>query len=143
MPYRHLDNLSISDVAFAAWGKSREDMFLASAEATLSLMVENLKDVKTTQSIDIFLKDESLELLLFAYLQELIFYKDAKRLFLRSDKPAIKKEKNIFLLKCKFKGEKIDQRRHRLSSDIKAVTFYSFRVEKKNNNWYATVALDV
>lgn len=143
MPFKHLDDISISDVAFSAWGKTIEGMFLASAQATLSLVLENPESLKETVFLEVEIKEESLEMLLFNYLQELIFYKDAKELLLRAEKPVIKKNKNGFLLKGKLKGEKINPKKHKLASDIKAVTLSNFRIERKKNNWQVTLVLDV
>ena len=45
MAYRYLEDIAIADVAFEAWGKSREALFRAAAEATLNVMVGDLDSV--------------------------------------------------------------------------------------------------
>lgn len=143
MPYQHLDDLTIADVAFKAWGKSIEVMFLAAAEALLSFMLENFQILRQVESVNIKLKEENLEMLLFNYLQEFIFYKDARQLLLKPISLAIKKAKNSFTLSGKLGGEKIDPARHLLYMDLKAVTLYRFKIDRNNNNWYTTIVLDV
>ncbi|MCF7916751.1 MAG: archease [Candidatus Omnitrophica bacterium] len=143
MGFRYLEEISTSDVAFSAWGKTKQELFLAAAEATLFLMLDNPEAVKEKESIDINLENDNLEMLLFDYLQELIFYKDAKQLLLKSTKPKIKETDQGFLLKSKLKGERLDPQRHHLNADIKAVTLHQFKIEKNKDNWKATVVLDV
>lgn len=143
MGFRYLEEISTSDVAFCAWGKSKEEMFLASAKATLSLMLDNPGEVAERESIDLTLENDSIEMLLFDYLQEFIFYKDAKQLLLKSTKPKIKKTKKGFWLESELKGERLDPSRHQLNADIKAVTLHKFEVVKKDGRWQATVVLDV
>ncbi len=142
MPYRHLD-LSISDVAFSAWGNTVEQMFLAATEATLSLMLEKPEAVGKKESVRIQLKEKNIEMLMFNYLQELVFYKDTRQLLLKAAELTVHKGKGNFILKGTLAGEKINPKKHNLHVDIKAVTLYKFRVEAKNNKWQTTVVLDV
>lgn len=143
MPFKQVGDLSISDLAFLAWGKTTEEMFLAAAEATLSLMVENPDAIQENFFIDICLSEKSLEMLLFNYLQELIFYKDARQVLFKAKKPLIQRKKDVFFLKGRLEGEKINSKKHNLGADLKAVTLYNFKVVKKGNDWQATVVLDV
>ncbi len=142
MPYRHLTDLSISDVAFFAWAKTIEELFVDSAEAMLSYGLGNLDSLRKKKIISVKLTEKTIEMLLFAYLQEIVFYKDAKQLLLKARKPVISKKGDFFYLDGKLKGEKIDFKRHSLELDIKAVTLQNFKVEKKEN-WQARVVLDV
>ena len=44
-PYRYLEEIATADVAFEAWGATREEAFLAAADATLNTMVEEIGTV--------------------------------------------------------------------------------------------------
>ena len=83
MPYKYLDDIAIADAAFEAWGDTPEEMFTAAADATLNVMVADLNTIADRQRLTIKLQDESLEMLLFQFLQEFIYYKDAQQLLLR------------------------------------------------------------
>ena len=96
------------------------------------------------QELTIRLEHEELDLLLFSFLQELIFYKDARRLLLHADSGADRGSgKGIFRLEAVVSGEQIDAGRHRLLVDVKAVTLHRFQVVFRDNLWKAVVVLDV
>ena len=143
MPFRFDDKISSADVAFEAWGATQEELFIASASALLRTMVEAPEAVARQQELTFRLEDEALDMLLWAFLQELIFYKDARRLLLHADTVEIEEEEGVFRLKAQVSGEKIAVDRHRLLVDVKAVTLHCFRVVYEEGCWKAVVVLDV
>jgi len=143
MPYRFLEEVSTADVAFAAWGETRQELFIAAADALLGAMVDDLKRVKRRQELTISLEEEEFDLLLFVFLQELIFYKDARRLLLHAETVRIEERQGVFRLEAVVRGEEIAPQRHRLLVDVKAVTLHGFQVLFEDNLWKAVVVLDV
>ena len=143
MPFRFDDTISSADVAFAAWGATQEELFIASAAALLRTMVEAPEAVARQQHLTIRLEDEALDMLLWSFLQELIFYKDARRLLLHADAVEIEAGDGIFQLVATVSGEEIAPDRHRLLVDVKAVTLHCFRVVYEDGCWRAVVVLDV
>jgi len=143
MPFRFLDEISTADVAFEAWGETQEELFISCAAALLRTMAEAPERVTRRQRLTVRLAHEELDMLLFSFLQEVIFYKDARRLLLHADSVQIKQRNGIFSLEAILSGEQIDAGRHRLLVDVKAVTLQRFRVEFRDNLWKAIVVLDV
>ena len=143
MPYKYLDDIATADVAFMAWGKTLAEVFSASAQATLGVMVENQEDIRAQTWKKILLEDEQLDLLLLRFLQELIFYKDAEQLLLCYEVLAVEKRGKIYCLEAELTGEKIDLRRHKLGVDVKAVTLHRLSVKEMNGQWQAIVVLDI
>ena len=143
MPFRFTDEISTADVAFKAWGGSLEELFIASAAALLRTMVAAPEQISRQQKLTFRLEHAELDLLLFSFLQELIFYKDARRLLLHADKVQIEEQEGLFRLKAIVSGERIDAGRHRLLVDVKAVTLHCFQVALVDNLWKAVVVLDV
>lgn len=141
--YRYLDEIATADVAFHAWGAGMAEMFIAAADATLKVMVEEPETVREEEEVVIVLDDATIELLLFAFLQELVWYKDARRLLLRVVKVAIGERLGEFRLEATARGERIDPERHPLALDVKAVTLHRFAVEQTSRGWRCTVVLDV
>ncbi|NTU48413.1 MAG: archease, partial [Syntrophobacteraceae bacterium] len=45
MPYEFLDDIATADVAFQAWGKTLEEMFVSACEATINVMVSDLASI--------------------------------------------------------------------------------------------------
>ena len=83
MGYHYLDDFATADIAFEATGESVEQVFVAAAEATMNVMVEELRSIEARVEKRIELKNRDLDMLLFDLLQELIYYKDAEQLLLR------------------------------------------------------------
>ncbi len=143
MPYRFLDDIAIADIAFEAWGDTVENMFIASAEATMNVMVDDLDTIERKENRTTYIEAEALDMLLFHALQELIYYKDAEQLLLRVSSIRIQHKNGKYVLNMETYGEKIDADRHDLLADVKAVTLHHFQVEKTPEGWKATVVLDV
>lgn len=142
-PYRYLPDIATADVAFEATGESREEMFVAASDATMNVMVDDLSTIVPRERRMIDVSSDALDLLLFDFLQELIFRKDAERLLLRTPRVSIESGKGMFRLTAEAWGETIDPGRHPLNVDVKAVTLHDFRVERTQTGWRATVILDV
>jgi SHS2 domain-containing protein len=143
MPYEYLDGIALADVAFGARGKTLEEVFGAAVDATTGTMVENLSEVGASRRKRVRLSDDSLDLLLFQLLQEIVFYKDAERLLLRARRLSFRENGGTHLLDALLAGERIDARKHRLVVDVKAVTLHRLSLRETGEGWEATVVLDV
>jgi len=143
MPYTYLEEIAIADIAFLATGRTLEEVFLAAAEATVNVMVEDLATVQDRQRIPVELQNEALDLLLFNFLNEFVYYKDAKGLLLRSGPVSLGRRGSLHTLKAELYGEKLDPSRHPLRGDIKAVTLHRFALRRNGKRWEATVVLDI
>jgi SHS2 domain-containing protein len=142
MSYRYLEDMALADVAFRAAGASREALFAAAADAVAGTMVENLATIRETETVSLHLEEPALDLLLFSFLSEVVYLKDARRLLLRPRSIAITGE-GPCVLRAVLAGEAIDPRRHPLLTDVKAVTLHRLSVERTEGGWQATVVLDV
>ncbi len=143
MPYEFLEDVATADIAFSAWGETLEETFRAAADATLNVMVENLGSVQPKERRELRLENSQLDLLLFDFLQEIIYYKDAENLMLRATKVEIQEEGNKFILRAGAWGERLDPKRHLPRVDVKAVTLHRFRLEKTGEEWKAFIILDI
>lgn len=101
------------DVGFTARGRSLEHLFTNAWDAVLESMVQEVQSVKPVHRSTLTLHSGSLEMLLFDFLQELIFRKDAENRF------------------------------YRVHVDVKAVTLYHFNIRRIGRIWEATAVLDV
>ncbi|MFA6471247.1 MAG: archease [Candidatus Latescibacterota bacterium] len=143
MPYRYLDTIATADAAFEASGETPEELFASCADALMNVMVENPDSIGAVKSLDISLDEESLEMLLFGFLEELVYYKDAEQLLLRVKKITVLPGGDRNILTAVLSGETIDPQKHHLLVDVKAVTLHRFRVTKSSGMWKATVVLDI
>jgi SHS2 domain-containing protein len=143
MPYKYLEEIAIADVAFEAWGSTLEELFKAAADATMNVMVVDLNTITDREKRSIELEEGDLDLLLFNFLQELIYYKDAQKLLLRVDNIHIEKTQTGFKLRAQVFGEELNPEKHDLRVDVKAVTLHQFQVKKTSEGWRAQVILDI
>lgn len=143
MPYEYLEEIAIADTAFRAWGTDLEETFTAAADATMNVMVEDLNTIQSRQSREIKLENDMLDMLLFNFLQEFIYYKDSEQLMLRVNHIQIKGEDHNYVLEVTAVGEKIDPNRHHLKVDVKAVTLHRFYLKRTGQGWEAMVILDI
>lgn len=143
MPYEFLEEEATADVAFEAWGKDLEETFRSSAEATLNVMVDNPEDVRPLEKRPLELTNEALDLLLFDFLQQLIYYKDAELLLLRVPEVQVEGRDGAWRLRAVAQGERLDPARHRQIVDVKAVTLHHFSLEQIPGGWRAHVILDI
>jgi SHS2 domain-containing protein len=88
-------------------------------------------------------ESEAFDLLLFNFLQEVIFYKDGERLLLRPESVRIEEQGGLFSATAELVGEELDMNRHDLVVDVKAVTLHKFQVAETERGWEAFVILDI
>jgi SHS2 domain-containing protein len=143
MPYEYLDDVAIADIAFVATGRDLPETFIAAAEATLNVMIENPEDIQPRERRDLSCENEALDLLLFDFLNEIIYYKDAGRLMLRVRDVSISGRDGAYRLEALAEGEALDPARHEQRADVKAVTLHKFSLEQVPEGWQATVILDI
>ena len=143
MPYQYLEEIGTADIAFEAAGRDLPELFTAAADATMNVMIDNLDAIELRETRQIELSNDNIEMLLFDFLQELIYFKDARRLLLRARETQIEQEGDAYVLKAKVAGEHLDDARHQQRADVKAVTLHGFSVKKRDGGWKAKVLLDI
>jgi SHS2 domain-containing protein len=142
MSFEQIENITRADIAFRISGRDLSGLFLSGAEALLSVLIENPKSL----SFMIERKaafENSIDLLLYDFLQEIIFYKDSELLLLLPKSIDFSGSDTKTQLNCIFHGERINLRKHKPSIDIKAVTLHNLTVSKSDNGWRGEFVLDV
>jgi SHS2 domain-containing protein len=143
MPYEFLEDIAIADIAFRAWGENLEELFVAAGDATVNTMIENLDAIELKETRTFSLENDALDMLLFNFLQEFIYYKDSELLLLRAQQVQIEEKGSEYHLSAVTQGEKLDRDRHEERVDVKAVTLHRFQLEKTDDGWTAMVILDI
>lgn len=141
MPYKFVEGLTLADVAFEATGRTLEELFESAGLAVTKTQIEDLDTIKQKESVKLKLQAQTFEQLLHDFLQELIFYKDAKLLLF--SKYSVTIDEKHCKLEAVLHGEKIDMTRHELLVDAKAITWHKFQLRKEAGQWNAVVIIDV
>src|SRR5215469_10505124 len=108
MPYRYLEELGTADIAFEATGPDLPQLFRDAADATMNVMIDNLDAIEPRETRQIELSSEEIDMLLFDFLQELVFLKDAERLLLRVRDAQLQRKDQKYFLNAKAAGEPLD-----------------------------------
>lgn len=131
---------SIQGIAFEAFGKTERQLLQNSAIALEETIIDT-KGVRNRVKVSLNLRATSINDLLFALLEHLIFLKDAKDLVFRDIKLGFEKQNKGFVLQGFAYGEKIDSARHKVRLDIKATARDLFEVVKTKTGFRAQVIL--
>jgi SHS2 domain-containing protein len=116
-----------------------DQLFAEAAEALFSVIVEDLSAVNSKQRLDVQLQGDDRALLLFDWLNELLFRFDAEHLLFGKFEVRLKDD----TLNGAAWGEPLDLSRHSLSHEIKAITYHGLRVEQEEDGWVAEVIVDI
>ena len=139
--YIFLDDIATADVAIESRGDTLEELFAASAMATFEVMA-NISNIQPETRKAIHLENSEIDGLLFDWLAELIYLKDSE--FMLFGKYDIKITKNTnYQLDAEILGEGINQSKHDLRCDVKAITFHLFDVYEKDDKWISRFILDI
>lgn len=130
------------DLAFEAHGPTLEAAFIGAGRAFLAATVGGPETVARRERRSVVLEEPDLELLLVRFLNELVYLRDAEELLLHPDSIDIAQDGSASL-RAELAGERIDRRRHRLLSDVKAATVHGLRVKQTCDGWNVRATLDV
>jgi len=143
MPFRILDNVAHADFAIEVTAENVKELFQETATAVQSLQFD-LSRIKPLTKKEVRLENYTdLKELLYSFLCEIIFYKDADALALGSFEVEVEEVDGKFSLRAELAGEKIDPNKHILHADIKAITRHLLDLQRRKDKWIATVVVDV
>lgn len=143
MPYEFLEDVATADIAFHAWGDDLEEVFKSAGDAVINTMIDNLEAIALIATRTFELENDELDLLLFNFLQEFVYYKDSELLLLRAQQVQIEKKESGYFLTAVTQGERLDADRHHQRVDVKAVTLHQFQLRQTEVGWMAQVILDI
>ncbi|PWI47497.1 hypothetical protein CEE45_11240 [Candidatus Heimdallarchaeota archaeon B3_Heim] len=141
--YRLLEDIAIADACFDLFGNSLEELFHAGFLALMETSVE-IHTVKENVKKNITLEHRNLEQLLFGFLEELIFLKDAEFLIFKTCELSIdlNPESSLYTLSANVTGQEFNNEVSTIT-DVKAITFYQLFVRQNENGWEARVTFDL
>ena len=140
--YIFLEDVAIADIAYEAYGKNYNELFQNAAEAIFNITVD-IKTLKPKIKKDIKLENEKIDDMLYDFLSEIVFLKDAEALIFCRCKVNINEKSKKFHLTSKFEGDKINPKTQKLDNDIKAITMHMFKLEKTKEGYMATIVVDI
>jgi SHS2 domain-containing protein len=137
-----------ADIGVRGIGKNLEEAFSECARSLADVMADvNAIEPKKAHVFTITATDYPA--LLVAFLNELLFLKDKKKMIYSKVRVVITANGTppgpieSWNLKATVFGEKIDQIKHKIKVDAKAATYSELKVEKEGDKWIAQCIIDV
>jgi len=134
-----IDDGAFADFEFEARGERIEELFANCARALFAALTD-LESIKPELEIEFTVEGDSREDLLFAFLSELIFIKDTRKVFLGEFELKLESDNRLY---CLTRGEPIDRQRHVIKTDVKAATYHKLKIHKVGNLFVTRVILDL
>ncbi|MBL8036233.1 MAG: archease [Nitrospira sp.] len=140
--FRFLDDIAVADLAFEAEGDSVEELFRAATDALLETLADPLS-VAVTWERKIEHVCEDVADLLFEWLSDLVYWKDAAGVVFHDADLSVIQEGPTWILTAVLRGAPVDQTTQILHNDVKGVTKHLYEVKQQGTRWYARVVVDV
>ena len=128
-----------ADIGVRVWGPTAEEVFEQAALAMFSLVCDPL-DIGELETVEVELEAESMDLLLAAWLNELLYIFEARQLVLSQFDLL---ELGDRVLRARVSGEPLDTSRHIICGGVKAATLHELSLEQRDDGWEGFVLLDV
>jgi len=141
MPFHFVEGITTADIAFEASGVTLHELFESAANALEEVQVDR-STVGVSKKHTVSLSAQTVEELLFSFLEELVYIKDAEQLLFSKCAVNVQDVNGHFALKAICAGERLHEGLQ-LRTDIKAVTLHHFCVEKTISGWKARVVIDI
>jgi len=128
-----------ADIGVKAYGKTLSEAFENAAKAMFDIITDK-SEIESVGQYEIKLDADELEQLFVDWLSELLFLHSANNLVFNFFKVDLdEKDKK---LSAKIFGEKLDIKKHKIGTEIKAVTYHMLEVKKKKP-YYVQVLFDI
>ncbi|MGE3976513.1 MAG: archease [Nitrospira sp.] len=141
--FHFLDDVATADLAFDASGDSLQELFQGATCAVIEALADPAT-VGTTWRHTIERTDEDPAELLFDWLSDLVYWKDAAGVvFNRSELTLTRHDHGCWKLMGLLYGEPVNGSIQTLRADVKGVTKHLYRLGQEGGQWAVRVVLDV
>jgi SHS2 domain-containing protein len=128
-----------ADIGIIAYGADVKELFSNAALALFSLITEP-ESIEEKSHLDLEVSSEDRDSLLVEWLNELIYFFDAKHiLFNRFDIESLTHNE----LKATCHGEGFDPMKHKIKRGVKAATYHMLKLDKNSDGYKAQIILDI
>ena len=136
MPYETFDHTA--DLGLRIWAADLNQLFADAARGLFSLILPNLDSIEPRETVTFSFAGEVSELLLFDWLNELLYTFEVQHLILSEFEVQV----GPTGLQAVARGEPLDRQRHQLDHEVKAITYHGLKLEQQPNGWLAEVIVD-
>ena len=140
MPFDYLDHTA--DACLRGRGRSIGEAFCEAARALFNLMVD-LEEFSPIRSKEVSLSAERLDLLLVAWLSELLAEKDLSGTYFSTFHIVVSEKEDRFHLVGRALGEALSLGRHHTKVEVKGITYSGLEVSRRGGEWIAQCVVDI
>lgn len=134
MRYELIDHTA--DMMVKAYGDSLEECF-ANAAFSLFDQTVDLSGIGTDEEVEVRVSGIDDEDRLYSFLAEMLFIEDCDNLILKEFQVSFDGDDVV----CRARGETLDRSRHRIRSEVKAITYHMMEVDRETPS--VTIIFDV
>ena len=128
-----------ADVGLRIRARSLDEIFRDAAYGLFSLIIDNPEIVQPEVERRVQLGSDSLDMLLFDWLDHLLYLFDGEHLVLAQFDVSIRDLE----LSAIVRGEPLNPARHALAHEVKAITYHGLFVQRVEEDWLAEVIVDI
>lgn len=129
-----------ADLGLRLKANTLPEVFVEAGHALFELLIENSEAILPTVTRTVQLKQSDLSLLLFDWLNELLYLFDAERLLFSRFTVSVVDG----ILSATISGEPLNEARHLLDHEVKAITYHQLKLETNSDGtWLGEVILDI
>ena len=139
---RWREDIALADAAFEVDASSVEEVFRGATQALLESLA-NPTTVSGGWERSAERTDGDLPTLLFDWLSEIVYWKDAAGVVFREAPLTLAQEGDVWLLRARLIGAPVDYQTQELHADVKGVTKHLYHVSQEAGRWKALVVLDL
>ena len=143
MPFEPLEHTA--DLGIEVRAASLAELFVDAA-AGLFDAITQLETVESHEEVAIEIEEPALDLLLVAWLEELLYRFDtAGELFARGEAQLAGEggDGHAWSIRARMRGERFAPERHPLKVQVKAITYHGLEVARDEQGWRALVIFDI
>jgi len=126
-----------ADIGIKVYGKTIEELFKNSAYGLYKII--EIECEGEGKPFEIKVESEEIEGLLVKFLNELIYYIETKRQGDDIERIEIEKDDKNFKLKAKMNMKNVKS----IKKEVKSATYHNLKIEKKGDNYTATIIFDL
>ena len=128
-----------ADLGLRARAQDLDTLFEQAAECLFSAVLEDIGSIRPATNVKIEISGTDLAYLLFDWLRDLLLRFDADHMVFGKFEVTVTGDG----MTGTAWGELLDQERHLLAREVKAITYHELKVEKTSEGWLAEVIVDI
>ncbi len=128
-----------ADIGLRARAADLNTLFAEAAKAFFSVITENPDEIRATDELSVAVEADQLDDLMYDWLAELLYLFDTQHVLLCEFDVTVSEGR----VTATARGEPIDEQRHRLDMEVKAITYHELKVERDGEGWLAEVIVDL